>query len=166
MRERDYGYVAATFSGKDIEPFQKLTGEICAKKDLYHSETVNYTNGDVSSNLHFNIFYGLIDEQIDKEKLQAHIDQLQLDKLRLGELFLRQTPDNKYQILWVMVADDEDKLKEITESFKAFKHDESVQLEFMPHLTLAYVRPKYRLGDLTLNYPKEIKVEKIQYFEK
>ena len=79
---------------------------------------------------------------------------------------MRQTPDNKYQVLWVTVADDEDKLKEITESFKAFKHDESVQLEFMPHLTLAYVRPKYRLGDLTLNYPKEIKVEKIQYFEK
>jgi len=51
MRERDYGYVAATFSGKDIEPFQKLTGEICAKKDLYHyhSETINYTNRDVSS---------------------------------------------------------------------------------------------------------------------
>jgi len=166
MIERDYGYIAATFSGKDIEPFQKLTRKICVEEDLYRTKAVNYINGDVSSNLHLTIFYGLIDERIDKEKLQAHIDQLQLDNLRLGGLYLRQIPGNQYQILWVMVVDDKDNLKEITESFKAFEHDESVQLEFMPHMTLAYVRPEYRLGDLIPNYPKEIKVEKIQYFEK
>lgn len=63
MTERDYGYVATTFSGKNIEPFQKLTKTLCCDKDFYVSDTVGYVKGDVSSGLHMTLFYGLIDEK-------------------------------------------------------------------------------------------------------
>jgi len=36
----------------------------------------------------------------------------------------------------------------------------------MPHLTLAYVNSEYILPDPIPEYPKEIKVEKVKYFEK
>lgn len=166
MVERDYGYVAATFAGKDIEPFQKLTESVCSESDLYHPDTVDYVNGNVSTDLHLTVFYGLVDAKIDREELQAQIDKIQLEKLRLGELFLRQTPDNSYQILWIVVKDDNRQLQAVSDSFKRFDHDDSVQLEFMPHLTLAYVKPEYRLENSMPDYPREIKVEEVKYFEK
>lgn len=166
MVERDYGYIAATFSDKDKERFQRLTVELCKEGDLYRSESVDYVNGDVSSNLHLTIFYGLVDEKVDKDKLKAHIENLHLDKLKLGDLFLRQTPEGNYQILWVVVADEDNKLKDAVESFKDFEHEDSVQLEFMPHLTLAYVGPEYALPESFPEYPREMQVEGIRYFEK
>jgi 2'-5' RNA ligase len=166
MMKRDYGYVAATFSDKDREPFQRLTGEICKEGDLYQSDSVDYVNGDVSTDLHLTIFYGLVDEKIDKEKLQAHVENLSLDTLKLGDLYLRQTPEGNYQILWVVVADEDNKLKDMAESFRDFEHEVSVQLEFMPHLTLAYVRPGYALPESLPEYPRDVQVEDIRYFEK
>ena len=120
----------------------------------------------MSSDLHLTIFYCLVDEEIDKDKLRTHIESLHLDTLKLGELFLRQTPDNKYQILWVAVSDDGGQLQNIAESFKNFVHEDSVQLGFIPHLTLAYVNPEYTLPSPPPKYPHEIKVEEVKYFEK
>ncbi len=166
MVKKDYGYVAATFLRKDIKPFQKLTEELCKEGDFYHSDTGDYIKGNVLSDLHLMIFYGLIYGKIDREELQIHIDRIDLKKLKLGGLCLRQIPNSPYQILWVIVKDNEGQLQTISESFRKFDYDESVQLEFMPHLTLAYVKPEYRLGNLTPEYLNEIKVEEIKYFER
>lgn len=67
-----------------------------------------------------------------------------------------------YKILCVEVLDTENKLKEISNTFKIFAHEESVQLEFNPHLTLAYVQPDF---ELSTNYsiPDFIKIKEVKY---
>jgi len=165
MAERDYGYVATAFSGKSIEPFQQLTKRLCGEKDFYASDTVGYVNGDVSSGLHMTLFYGLIDENIDKDKFNDYIKGIQLPTLELGKLVLRQEYNKFCQILWVQVLDQHHVLERISEGFKQFEYEKSVQLGFVPHLTLAYVKNEYTLEDIIPEYPHEIEVEELKYFE-
>ncbi len=167
MTERDYGYVAATFTEGDIKPFQKLTSVITKREDLYNSDAVDYIQGDVSSKLHMTFFYGLIDEKIDKNEMNAFISNLSLPEvLVLRGLTVRKEYSGFCQILWVDVLDSTGELRKISESFKRFPFEESVQLGFIPHLTLAYVKDDYKLPETTLVYPREIKVKGIKYFKK
>lgn len=166
MVEKDYGHVVATFSKKDIKPFQELINRVCSEDDFYRSDTVEYIKGDVSSDLHLTIFYGLIDRKMDHKKLRIHINSINLKKLKLRELFLRPIPSSLYQILWLVVADDDHELQATSESFERYEYDEFVQLGFVPHLTLAYVSTKFRLKNTMYKYPNEIRIGKIKYFER
>lgn len=167
MTERDYGYVATTFAGEDIESFQDLAKRIAQREDLYYSNTVDYIQGDVSSKLHLTLFYGLLDEKIDRDEMNTYLASIDVPQaLTLGGLTVKDEYKGYCQILWVDVLDKDGKLREISESFRRFPYEESVQLGFVPHLTLAYVRNGYQLPGEIPDYPKEIKTERIKYFEK
>ena len=61
------------------------------------------------------------------------------------------------------VLDENNKLKKIHKSFKAFPHESTVQHDtFKPHLTLAYVRPSFT-PNLSPSFPTEVEVKKITY---
>jgi 2'-5' RNA ligase len=167
MAERGYSHVAATFTESDIKPFQKLTRSITKREDFCYSDTIDYVRGDVSSKLHMTIFYGLVDEKIDKTEMNAFISNLIMPEvLVLGGLTVRKEYNGFCQILWVDVLDSNGMLRKISESFKRFPFEESVQLGFIPHFTLAYIRNGYQLPDEIPDYSKEIKIERIKYFEK
>lgn len=164
MSEREYDYVSATFSAEDVKHFQELTSTLCREEDLYHSNSVNYIQGNVSKDLHMTIFYGLLGEHVDKGEIQSYIDQIGPITLSVGSVSLRIEHKKLCQILWVDVLDTKGELSKIAEGFKSFPYGESEQLGFVPHLTLAYVKKGFVLGENYLaNYPKEIKVRKINY---
>lgn len=165
MKEKEYGYIAATFSEEDTKPFQKLIKVICGESDFCYSDTIGYIKGDVSSRLHLTLFYGLIGDNIDKNRLNDHLRKIKLPTLRLGELALKQESNNFCQILCIQVIDQDQDLATISESFKKFEYEKSVQLEFTPHLTLAYVNPEHKLRG-SFNFPQRIRVQKIEYFNK
>lgn len=167
MSEREYGYVSATFSAEDVKHFQELTSTLCREEDLYHSNSVNYIQGNVSKYLHMTIFYGLLGKHVDKGEIQSYIDQVGPITLSIGSVSLRIEHKKLCQILWVDVLDNDNKLFKITEGFKKFPYEESEQLGFVPHLTLAYVKNEFVLKDTfqSIGYPKQLNITKITYHE-
>lgn len=161
----EYGYVSASFPERDVDLFQGVVRETCKEGDFYRSDVIEYINGDVSSDLHLTIFYGLINDKVNRLDLEKHIQGIELKKLNLGKLILMQRHKDLYQILAVEVLDKDKSLEAIANSFTRFPYEESVQLGFMPHLTLAYVRPEFKLV-ISPDFPKEIVVKGIRYFEK
>ena len=158
----NFEHIEIVFKKKDVLIFQRLTKSLCKKNDLYFSDIIKSIKGDVSSKLHLTIFYGLVHEKLDKVRLDKHIKQIKIPTLKLGNLFLMSGYKNLYQVLSVEVLDENNKLKEIAKSFKKFPFEESVQLGFKPHLTLAYLKPNFKPGEVP-SLPKEISVKKIQY---
>jgi 2'-5' RNA ligase len=72
----------------------------------------------------------------------------------------------QYQVLIIEVVDTDGEIRRICESFKKFPFEESVQHpEYKPHLTLAYVKPDFKLANIS-DYPKEIKATTVHYNEK
>ena len=161
----DFGYIAAEFEDKEIVVLQKLVKKICKQDDFYYSNVVDYIKGDVTKNLHLTIFYGLIDNKIDKVKLNRYIRGIKLKTFKLGKCILVPGYKDLYQSLRIEVLDKDKNLQMISDSFKKFNYEKSVQLEFRPHLTLAYVKPDFKLGSSYV-FPKEINIKEIKYFEK
>jgi len=58
---KDYSYIKILFYNKDIKIFKDLTKQLCDSKDLYYSDITSAISGDVSSKLHYTLFYGLAD---------------------------------------------------------------------------------------------------------
>lgn len=160
----EYGYVSASFSERDINSFQRVVKETCKQNDFYYSDVVDYIKGDVSADLHLTVFYGLINETIDKPKIKKHIERIGLRSLILGELIFVEGHDNLYKILAVSVLDNNCELETIFNSFRQFDFEKSVQLGFKPHLTLAYLKPNFVLKSTHI-LPKILRVKQISYFE-
>lgn len=161
----DFGYIAAKFENKEIIAFQKLVKKICKQDGFYYSDVVDYIKGDVTEDLHLTIFYGLIDNKIDKVKLNRYIRGINPKTLKLEKCILVPGYKDLYQSLRIGVLDKDKNLQTISDSFKKFAYEKSVQLEFEPHLTLAYVKPDFKLSSSCV-FPKKIKIKEIKYFEK
>jgi hypothetical protein len=58
---KDYSYIKVSFYHKDIKIFKDITKQLCMPGDLYYSEIASGISGDVSSKLHYTLFYGLSD---------------------------------------------------------------------------------------------------------
>lgn len=162
----DFGYINAVINPNDIAFFQKLVRNICKPDDLFYSDKIGYIKGNVSADLHLTIFYGLISQKINKNKLNKYLKNIRIKTLTLGKILLMPGYKNEYQILYVEVLDKKKGLAKIAETFKQFPYEKSVQFpEFIPHLTLAYVKPSFKLPHLP-DFPRTIKVKAVKFFEK
>lgn len=155
------GYIEVIFNEEDIQVFRNIVKELCDESNLYYSDVVHHIKGDVSLKLHLTLFYGLIDEKLDRRKIDEYIKEIKIQKLKLGKIFLKPGYLNLYQILMVEVLDEDGELSAISKRFKDFEHDISVK-EFKPHLTLAYVNPEFNLTKQP-DFPKEIEIKEIKY---
>lgn len=159
---QDFGYIEVTFLKKDISIFKNIIQNICKKEDFYYSDNINYISGDVTSKLHLTLFYGLVDKDVNKKNLNAHIKKIKLESLKLDSIRIRPGYKDLYQSLCVEVLDKNRKIEYISRSFKKFPYEKSVQIDFVPHLTLAYVKPEFKLRKVP-DFLKTIKIKRIRY---
>lgn len=82
----DFGYVAAEFNSKDVTLIRQLTSKICKPDDFYYSDKIKYIKGNVSADLHLTIFYGLISQKTDKNKINQFLKNIQIKALTLGKI--------------------------------------------------------------------------------
>lgn len=80
MKALEYIYIE--FYEEEIEFFQKLVESLCKKDDFYYSDVVHRINGDVKSKLHLTIFYGLIKNHVDINKIKIHLDKTNINKYK------------------------------------------------------------------------------------
>jgi 2'-5' RNA ligase len=162
---KDYSYIKVSFYNKDIKVFKDITKSLCTSDDLYYSDIVSSICGDVSSKLHYTLFYGLAD-CVNRQEIGKYIKSIQLPELQLGKLFLMPGWQKQYQILCIEVLDPDNKLKQISDSFKQFVYVEKVQYpDFIPHITLAFVNVAYILK-ATPEIPTSLKIKEIKFIKK
>lgn len=162
----DHGYISIQFYKSDVDIFKNIIRNICGQNDFYYSDVIDYIQGDVTSNLHLTLFYGLLNKKDDVSKINNQIKKIGLKSVDLGKIFLMSGYKSLYQILCVEILDNNNKLKDFSEIFQQFNYEPSVQLpDFKPHLTLAYVKPNFQLGKI-VKYFNSIKIKEIKYFEK
>ncbi|MDD4878306.1 MAG: hypothetical protein PHO02_04700 [Candidatus Nanoarchaeia archaeon] len=153
----------AELQKKDVLPIKKAIKNICKEEDFFYSDVIDYIKGDVSSKMHLTLFYGLIDKEINKNKLNENIRKIKLNNLELGKVFFISGYKNQYKLLCLKVLDKNKELKKVHDTFKKFPYEINVQHKnFKPHLTLAYLKPNFRLNH-KINFPTEIKIRKITY---
>lgn len=140
------GYISIIFNDETKKRFKKLTNAICTLDDYYYSDVVDYIKGDVTDKLHLTLFYGFIDEKVDKNKIEKEVLNVKkyLTYVNATNIALKYGYKNLYKILFVEIEKSKE-LKHANEIFKKFPYDKSVQLEFKPHLALAYVKPDFDL---------------------
>lgn len=160
-----YGYTTVTFSEEDVKKLGKIVRSICHKDDFYYSDIIDYIKGDVTSDLHLTLLYGIKSDRVNKEEINGFIKGIRLDSVKLGEVTIAEGYKHLYKMVRVKIIDADHKLGSIRDSFKKFEYEESVQYDtFEPHLTLAYVKPSFELR-LAPAVPKELRVKGITYFE-
>jgi 2'-5' RNA ligase len=156
-------YVEITFNDQEVQSFKELVNSVCKPEDFYYSDTISRIHGDVTEKLHFTLYYGLIDQQINEKEIKNHLSTLDIKSIRLGKPFLKVGFKGLYKVLMIEVLDEDKKLEEAHNSLKQFAHMETSQI-FLPHITLAYVQPEYEIGDVS-GYPTELTVKRIRYSE-
>ena len=163
MAEINYGYISATFPEETVQYFRKVTSLICKTDDFYVSKEVGYINGDVSGSLHMTLFYGL-SSNVDGDEVSRIASSLNIDTLVLGSVALRTNRNWPYKLLWIPILDVNGELKAAAELFKRFPHESSVQLDFFPHLSLAYVKQDFELTIVPV-IPQTLKIKEFLYFK-
>ncbi len=162
---KEYSYIKASFYHKDIKIFKDITKKLCTPEDLYYSDITSSVCGDVSSKLHYTLFYGLSDS-VNKLEIWKYVKNIQLSELKLGKLFLMPGRQNQYQVLCIEVLDPDNSLKQLSNSFKQFIYVEKVQYpNFTPHITLAYVNLDYTLKTIP-ELPTSLKIKEIKFIKK
>ncbi len=162
---KEYSYIKVSFYNKDIKIFKDITKSLCNSDDLYYSDITSNIYGDVSSKLHFTLFYG-ISSDTNRQEIGKYIKSIQLSELQLGKLFLIPGWQKQYQVLCIEVLNPDNKLKQIHDSFKRFVYVEKVQYpNFTPHITLAFVNLDYTLKS-TPEFPKSLKIKEIKFIKK
>ena len=162
---KDYSYIKVSFYHKDIMIFKDITKKLCTPEDLYYSDIASGISGDVSSKLHYTLFYGLADS-VNKLEIWKYVKNIQLPELKLGKLFLIPGWQNQYQVLCIEVLDPDNNLKQLSNSFKQFIYVEKVQYQnIIPHITLAYVNLNYSLKDVP-ELPTSLKIKEIKFIKK
>jgi len=139
------GYIEVKIDEVSKIFFDKLVKKICQDTDYYKSDVIDYIDGNVTHKLHLTLFYGCSPKGIKLKLLKAYVKNLSIKRLVVGDIFLLDGYENRYKILGVKII-DEGGLKKISEEVASFGYDESViHKQFIPHLTLAYVKPDFVL---------------------
>jgi 2'-5' RNA ligase len=120
--------------------------------------------GNLTEKSHLTLFFGLNDKLVDKEKLLQYISSLKIESIMIEAIDM--FPVNGYdcKILYLKVWDDNSLIKNINDNFKEFPYfTESQPAEFIPHITIAYVKNNFEITKLSNNFPKILYVERIVY---
>lgn len=144
-------YVEILFSEKTKQFFSNLVSDIVPEKNLYHSPVMPHIKGDVTSLLHLTVFFGLDIKTVDNPKFIKLIEDTQFSQVQISKLILFNGYQNLYKILGVEIVDAEGKLLSLSKNLENFVEKEKRKnIEFKPHLTLAYVTNDFQLPDIRL----------------
>jgi hypothetical protein len=164
-KKPQFGYVASDVREDDKLKIKEILNNLCSTSDYYYSDVVPHIAGNVADKLHLTFYYGLLDNQIDMQSLNEFLGKIELSNLELGELHLKSGYQNLYQILWINVIDSEGKLAQISKQISKFNPaDADINYTFLPHITLAYVQPEFKIKS-QIQLPKYINMTNISYFK-
>lgn len=159
-KQNNYAYVELLFEENTKDYFKGIVQNVVDQDQFYYSDVVKRISGDVTDKIHFTLFYGIEETEIDNPKLKQLVSQLQVKELLVKGLTLFSGYQDLYRVLCVEIADEDNYLESLSKQLLQFKHaGEFGQREFKPHITLAYIQPQFKLPANYVVKSNVIKVE-------
>lgn len=161
------GYVAIEFD--DYHQQQVINWSRQIKTDDLVTANINgkIKGGNVTEKLHLTLFYGLDEDRMDQVALTNLIKQLNILSVDVVDIGMFPAKEFDCSVLHFCVADGSGELQLAFEQFKELPHfDNHQNLNFRPHITIAYVTKNFNSTILSNEYPKKLKVKQVTHFQK
>ncbi len=167
MKNQKIGYVDVVFSEEIKQEISRWVKSL--KKEDFYTTMIDgqVEGGDVSEKLHLTLFYGFDESLVEKDKIIEHINSIKLESVEVDKVGF--FPLDKYncKILFLKIKDNNNLLKKIHNDLGLFpnvlKYQES---EYVPHITIAYVKKDFNMDAISYNGPKILDVKSILYHSK
>lgn len=118
--------------------------------------------GNVTEKLHLTIFYGFDEDNLDQSNLVALITKLDIPTVNIVGIGMFPAKEFDCNVLYFSVSDESGKLQSAFERLKGFPHFANHQnINFKPHITIAYVTKDFNPNLLSNEYPRQLKVKQI-----
>ena len=154
------GYIALNFFDDLKKDFQKYVEKYIKKDDLFYIKEKNKIKGGiVIDKLHLTLLFGIDNDFFQED----HIQKIEKKEIVLGDLYLFYIPEFNCNALVVKVIDD-GYLKQLHNSLmKKIKLSKKNKFDFVPHITIAYVKKDFKLTDDKYFFGKKVKIKSVEY---
>ncbi len=162
MNKQNIGYIAADFQEKDKIEIINWSKTI-RDNDLYITSIDGKTKGGhMTDDLHLTFFYGLDEDLINKNDVQDFINTINLESIEIGKIDIFPVADQTCEVLYLSVEDQLGKIRKYNETFKKFPHfTEFQKKEFIPHITIAFVKKGFDVNKFTYTGSKILNIKEI-----
>jgi len=164
MENKEIGYVEVVLTEKSKQKVVDFS-RIIKDEDLFTAKiNGKIEGGNLTEKSHLTLFFGLNDKLVNKEKLLEYINSIKLESIMIEAIDMFPVKEYNCKILYLRVKDDNFLIKNISNNFKNFPYFiESQPAEFIPHITIAYVKNNFDPTELSNNFPTTLYLERIVY---
>lgn len=159
------GYVAAILSQEARELLDAWVRKIIPDKALFTAEINGVLEGgNVARKAHLTLFFGIDDDVIKKRVVKKLIDSIVVPELKVREINSFKISNIPCKILHLVVDDSDGKLQAIHNLLSTLPHfADKQEPNFVPHITLAYVKDSFDEHSLRCDNLGKLKVKEVVY---
>ena len=167
MNKQKIGYITANLTDKEKKEIINWA-KMIQDKDLYViSKNGKTDGGNVTDDLHLTLFYGFNETLINKDDIEDFVYNINLKNIEIEKVGVFFPMDQEYKVLYLSVKDEGGSIKKYHEGLKKFPHFVEFQkFEYVPHITIAFVKKDFNTSRITYNGPQFLRVKKITYHSK
>lgn len=166
MEQKEKGYIATEIKNEFIKYLLEWS-EKTIPKDIILQQEINgkLEGGNVLSEAHLTLFFGLNNRLVDKKIVNQLIDSIDLKELKIDGIKAFNIPQMKCKILYFSVDDKNSVLKNAHNKFLELPHFEEDQKPFIPHITIAYVKDSIDESSIFYDGPTNFPLKSIEYIK-
>ena len=165
MHNKNKGRISVQFTPETNQEITEWSHSI-KDEDLVTVNINGKTKGGlVVDKLHLTLLYGLNNEMINVNELFKSLKKIKLKKIKISGIEFFSSKEYNCNILHLKIEDNGDELKKINKDLKKFPvFSKYKKFEYIPHITIAYVKRDFNLAVLIQKLPKILYVHSVQYF--
>lgn len=168
LNKSKIGYVSADLVPETIQSLTEWSNKYIPQKSLFTMEMGGKVEGgNVMDDAHLTLFFGIDEQNLDHKKLQDYLSSLDVKTLKIECVNTFETPQQGCKIIYLKVSNQKNKLSSIHNDILKFPHFKELQnLNFVPHITIAFVKEEFDERSIPLDNISELNVRGIFYHTK
>lgn len=166
MNKKEKGYISVVIQDEFIKHLL-VWSETAIPKEVILQQEIDgkLEGGNVLSEAHLTLFFGLDDQLANKNKIREFIDSVNLKELRIDGIKVFHMPQMKCKILYFAVEDKGGSLRSVNNKFLELPHFKEDQKPFVPHITIAYVKDSFNESSISYDGPVIFPVKSVEYIK-
>jgi 2'-5' RNA ligase len=164
MNDKIVGYITADIAKKEKRKIMEWSRKLIKEENLYYiNKKDKIDGGNVTTDLHLTLFYGLNENSVNTKEVDDCINKIVLEKIEIDDIGIFPVPNQAYQVLYFSIKNKEI-FKKYHELFKKFSYFEEYQnFEYIPHITIAFVKNEFDVSKIAYNGLKVLSIEKLTH---